>query len=141
MAQEKLNGLEKQKEEMMKLNSPLYLLQWIQGMTCNYYNHENFYHYDLHGFLNISCTMILQRLWIRQKRNLKICISKSLTERLTLELFCRNTKSCVLLTTGKVSYILQLEHQIYSYIKNTKIKNATLCLWSMWLIFSSFLSI
>ncbi|KAG4977011.1 hypothetical protein AAZX31_13G130800 [Glycine max] len=30
MAQEKLNGLEKQKEEMMKLNSPLYLLQWIQ---------------------------------------------------------------------------------------------------------------
>ncbi|KAG4982226.1 hypothetical protein JHK87_026975 [Glycine soja] len=35
VAQEKLNELEKQKEEMLKLNSPLYLLQWIQEAMNN----------------------------------------------------------------------------------------------------------
>jgi ESCRT-I complex subunit VPS37 len=32
-ANEKLNELEKQKDEMLKLNSPASLLQRIQGMT------------------------------------------------------------------------------------------------------------
>ncbi|XP_003545425.1 vacuolar protein-sorting-associated protein 37 homolog 1-like [Glycine soja] len=55
MAQQKLNGLEKQKEEMMKLNSPQYLLQWIQeAMNKTEVEYENLHQQVLQRDIDIG---------------------------------------------------------------------------------------